>query len=106
MSSVTSATTYPQAVALYLANAGYAEDNSVTAAKAFVTACRAIILMRPTKSAHGKGGSTEFDLTMIQRQLEEARAWIASHGSPDVIHADFGNFRDYPPGSSFPRPGF
>ncbi|MDE2100771.1 MAG: hypothetical protein KGL39_26230 [Patescibacteria group bacterium] len=106
MSSVTGTTTLPQLKQLYLANAGYAEDNSVAAARAFVSACRGLIVMLPAKSAHGKGGSVEFDPAMVQKQLEEARAWIAANSAPGVIHPSFGNFRDYPPGSAFPYPGY
>ena len=104
-STITSASTLADCEASYLDNAGYAENNSVAQAAAFVTACRALLLKMPAKSAHGKGGSVEFNLEMIQRQLTEARAWLAAVGSPDVVHPSFGNFRDYPPGSAFDSPG-
>jgi hypothetical protein len=65
-----------------------------------------LLLKIPAKSTHGKGGSVEFNTEMIQRQLTEARSWLATHGTPDVVHPGFGNFRDYPPGSSWPGPGY
>jgi len=102
--TITSANTIQQVQAACLDNCGYAEANDTGMAGRFVTACRALILFRPSKTSHGKGGSVEFDLAQIQIQLNEARTWLANRQEPDVTHPDMTNFRDLPAGGSFPGP--
>ena len=106
MSTLTSTSTLADVKAAYFDNASYQEDNDPAKARAFVTACRFLLLMLPSKSMHGRGGSVELDVSQVAQQQALARSWLASHPSvsPDVIHSSFGNFRDYPPGSGFPGP--
>lgn len=95
--------------AAYVNNCGYAEANDATMAKAFISACRALIGLRPAKAAHGRGASVEFDWRALERQIEQAKAWLVSVNTPDVIHPDFGNLRDLPPGQNwpaYPNPGW
>ena len=103
-SPLSSASTYAQIKAAYLDNASYAENKSTAEAATFITACR-MLMLNPSRTGHGKA-SMEFNLEMIQKQLQEARAWLIAVGSPSVVHPGFGNFRDYPPGSSWPDPSY
>lgn len=87
----------------YDANADYDEDNSLSKAKAFRTACRRLLAKLPSSSLRGYMGgsqqSLQFRLDEIRRALKDSEAWIAMHnssGAPDVVHPDFsGGCRDY-----------
>ena len=83
------------AKAAYLDNADYEETGSVTKARAFVTACRHLLLLRPKSAGHG---NARFDLApeLIERQMMQAQAWINANntsGSGAVTHVDFSDFR-------------
>jgi hypothetical protein len=83
----------------YFDNAGYEENESLTEAKAFVTACRKLLAVPVTRSAQGgrDGNEIEMDPEQIAKQLDEARRWVAATlaaTSGSVIHADFTDFRE------------
>jgi len=77
MSSLTSASTLAQIKAAYADNASYQEDADVAKARAFVTACRLLLLKTPSKVMHGKAGGIEFSVASIQQQLDAANRWLA-----------------------------
>ena len=100
MSTLDSNSTRADVLAAYADNASYQEDNSLTKAKAFITACR--LLLSPKHSAKRSRGANsaeiELDLSLISRQLDDAQSWAtardtAAAGS-SVTHLSFDGFRD------------
>jgi len=81
MSSLSSASTFDQVVASYKDNASYEEDGSVSKARAFVTACRLLIVMLPKRTRGPEDGELETDPTRLTKEMEEARQWIANNSS-------------------------
>lgn len=104
MSSLTSTSTVDEIIASYTDNASYQEDASPAKARAFVTACRILLIKLPSKTVHGRGGSIEIDLSVVQDQLAAAQRWLATNltSGPDVLHPSLGNFRDFPSGGCYP----
>lgn len=93
--------TRDEVLAAYANNAGYEENESLSQAKAFATACRLLLSPRFSvkRSAHGgsNGEEVELDLTVIQKQLDDARAYVATNAAAEsgtgVVHPDFTDFR-------------
>lgn len=103
MSTLTSSSTRAEINAAYLDSASYEEDGSVIKAKAFITACRFLLLPKitPSRSAGpGDGGEVEFDLEAVKAQLESAQQYVAANDSSSyegfgtVKHVDFTGLRD------------
>lgn len=98
MAAITSASSFAQVQASYLDNVGYAEDNSPAKAKAFVTACRALLLLLPKASGQGSS-TTAYSPDLIQKEMEEARGWLSvndttsSNSAPKTRFIGFGGFR-------------
>jgi len=61
----------------YIANAGYAENDSLTEAKAFVTACTRLLLM-PVSSRSRPGSELSFSTASIERAKEKAERWVSN----------------------------
>ena len=91
--------------ASYVDNASYAEDGSVAKAKAFVTACRILLLKLPaeagTRESHVRLNPAE-----ISREKHDAEAWVqandATGGGPRVTR---GQFRELPVMRRSGKPG-
>jgi len=99
MAALSSSSTLVEVKAAYDDNASYEEDASVSKAKAFVTACRFLLRRLPKRSA-GSAGSGEIELNseQIERQLEEARKWVAANDTApatSVGHTRHSSFRDF-----------
>ncbi len=69
----------------YADNASYEEDGSATKARAFITACR-ILLMRMPKEAGTRESNTTFNPELIQKEMDRARDWLV--GNPDATQSD------------------
>lgn len=101
MSSLSSASTLTEVEAAYDDNAAYAESGSASMARAFCTACRILLRRVAKRTAHGGqwGFELEIDPRVVQQELQQAQAWLASApaASTDggVKYTDFSNFRDY-----------
>jgi len=86
-------------LAAYQDNACYEEEGNVTKAKAFLTACRCLLLILPKRAAHGGRGAEEIELStdLIQQQLADCRQWLALHDTsnhpPRVRHLSLESFR-------------
>jgi len=98
MSDITGTTTFAELAAIYRANASYAEDNSISKARAFVSACNALLLDLPSRTTSGRGGhEIEFDVGQISAARDKAQVWINANESnatrPRVRHVDLSNYR-------------
>lgn len=99
MSALDSTSTIAEAKAAYFDNASYEEDASAAKARAFVTACRFLLLMLPKRSKHGSAGEVELDPVQIRQQLVAAQSWTAANDTTSVAagevrYADFGSLRE------------
>lgn len=102
MSTITGSSTLEEIRTEYLANASYAEDASTAKAKAFVTACTALLLALAERQVHGgRGGGQEiqFNLELIAKEKSAAQTWLAgadesSAGGGGIVHADLSGFRN------------
>lgn len=103
MSTLTSASTLAQVRAAYMDGASYAEDASPSKCKAFITACRFLLLMMPKRASHGgrQGEEIEIDPSVIQEEKEAAENWLSGNdptgsGSAGggIVHVDFNGFRE------------
>lgn len=94
-SNLSSSSTDAEVRSCYQDNANFEESESLTKARAFVTACLHLLQREPASVA--KGGS-EMRLTpeQIQKELAYARQWIAQRsdsdferGGPRYVRASF-----------------
>lgn len=98
MSTLNSSSTDAEVAASYDDNASYAEDNSVSKARAFITACRLLLRRRPS-SLSQSGRSVAFDAGLIRKEMDEAKDWLSDHSDdeqdagPRVTGVDFRDFR-------------
>lgn len=97
MSTLSATSSLDDIKAAYLDNASYAEDDSVPKAKAFVTACRFLVLLTPTRSA-ASGSSVDLDVGLIKQEMDAASAWLEAKGEGvrrgrSVRHFSMENFR-------------
>jgi len=83
----------------YETNADYREDADADKCAAFISACTKLLVKLPTRSSGG-GAESEFNVELIEKQLDRAEKWLALHQSagalvsdPQVIHPDFSGFR-------------
>lgn len=94
MATLTSASTLAEIKAAYIDNASYAEDGDTTKARAFVTACRILLLKLPKRASFGRGLSDqELDLGVLRDELRTAQRYLAGRGSAAIRHADLRDFR-------------
>lgn len=93
--------TTAQVLDAWATNANYAENDSLSEARAFASAVRQLLSPRHSmkRSAAGGRGGTEIELDppTLLKQLEDANVWIsqklAANGG-GVIHADFTGYRE------------
>lgn len=97
MSTLNGSSTLAEVMASYDSNASYIEDNSLSKARAFITACS--ILLRRTPSNMEKASNTlSFNIQAIKQERDDAVAWLQARDpdaqvGPGVTYADFRNFR-------------
>ncbi len=100
MSTITSTSTLGQVQASYVDNASYAEDSSVAKCKAFITACRVLILRLPAQTGT-REAQLQLNPDLIQKEMKAAQEWLEGPGAalggtsagPRVTRASFENFR-------------
>jgi len=101
VSTLNSNSTLDEIQASYADNASYEEDGAATKARAFITACRLLVLKLPKRSAVGGGGAgaqeLELDVPLIQGEMAAAKAWLAANDTAtntgQTKHVDFTDFR-------------
>lgn len=99
MSTLNSASTLDEIRASYADNASYAEDQDVMKARAFLTACRLLLLHLPKRASHaGRAEEVELDLSVIQGEMKAAKAWLAAFSAgiaaARAVYTDFSGFRE------------
>ena len=68
--------TYATASAAYFDNSDWDDGaGSVTKARNFKNACRALLVLKPTSAADGEG-SHSFDMGLIAKRLESVKDWL------------------------------
>jgi hypothetical protein len=96
MATVDSSSTLAEVEAAYDDNASYLEDNSVTKARAFVSAARILIRRYPSSQASGDAAVT-LPIQQIKQELDEARQWLelrdTDRSPTEVSWADVSDFR-------------
>lgn len=99
MAELSSSSTLDQIVDSYVDNASYAEDDSITKARRFVSAVRILLVKRPSSMTKGSN-QLNFNLEILGRQLDEAQKWLEArdpdaNAGPMVTRPSFQNFRPY-----------
>lgn len=99
MATLSSSSTIDEIKASYADNASYEEDGSVTKAKAFITACRILLLRIPRLSAQDRA-QIQMAPELIQQEMRRASDFVASNpaaGSTTgrgTVHYSIQNLRD------------
>lgn len=94
MSTLSSSSTLTAIKNAYIDNASYAEDASTAKAKAFITACRILLLKLPKRAAHGRGNEVELDPRLIHDEMKAAQRWLAGQSAGAITHVSLEEFRD------------
>jgi len=84
MSSLTSASSLTEIKAAYLDNASYQEDADLAKARAFITACRMLLLKLPQHASQGDGVEVTLDVRMLQNEMNAAKRWIANSAAGSI----------------------
>ena len=93
--------------ASYLDNSGYEASGSVVQCQAFIRACRALMLRRPTKAMRSAGDghfALDWNVEAIRGELNRALQWLsfspAAQPDSGVVFPSFEESRDYDSGYS------
>lgn len=88
--------TYSTAKAAYLDNADFDVSEDVAKCRLFITACRQLLVLLPSRSAGFQASETEFSTELLEKQLASAREWLADQDLAEegVIHTSLEYFRD------------
>ena len=84
MSSLSSASTLDQIKTSCMDNASYEEDGSVAKCKAFITACRILLIKLPRKAQDGGSEEIELDVKLIRMELDSAIVWLQGNDTAVV----------------------
>lgn len=95
--AVDSTSTIAQIVAAIADNASYQENDSLTEAKAFVSAARLYIFKVP-KRQKNRSSETELDVKELRAEMKTAQDWIRVKGGDTshkrrIVHPSFDGFR-------------
>ena len=96
MASLSSSSTDAQVRAAYDDNASYEEDASASKCQAFITACKILLVRRPS-SVTNDGTTVAFNDQAVLDELARARTWLAGNQSSrggGVKYLDFSGVRD------------
>lgn len=63
----------------YESNAGYLENDSLTEAKAFITAATQLIARMPAESTNDDA-TVKMQVELISEQIRDARKWVRANG--------------------------
>jgi len=79
----------------YVTNEDYDEEGSVSKAKAFVVACRKLLLYLPKRSGSSSGEEVEFDPKIIQEELNNAKRWLMANNTSGQRRTRYMSIEDY-----------
>jgi hypothetical protein len=79
-SGLSSSSTRAQIIQVYNDNACYYEINSTSYAQAFVTACIMLLQSTVSSSRSAAGSEVTIDLKLVQKQLDDAKAFLKANG--------------------------
>lgn len=93
MASIDGSSTIEEIEKSYLDNASYGETLDFGMCRAFITACRALIIRLPATATKGMN-SLSFRLESVQQELERAQEWLEQRSRSDspmypTTNADF-----------------
>lgn len=101
MSTINSQSTTAQVEAAYDDNASYAEDNSPSKCRTFMTACRMLLRRYPRMMSTGQS-HTHFNPDLMQKELADAQEWLEANDTeapetsgPRITRASFEQFREF-----------
>jgi hypothetical protein len=87
--------------AAFLDSMSYDADGSPDKCRAFIAACRGLLLRRPSTASRGASDSSQaftWSMESIKAELDAARQWLAfapvANGGDNTVHPDFSNLRD------------
>lgn len=95
MSTLDSDSTDAQVNNAYDNSASYAEDGSVTKARAFITACRFLLRRMVKQAGHGPATLT-LSPELVLQEMRDAQSWLAANPATTnagVIHYGFKEIR-------------
>ena len=78
----------------YLANADYFAEQSTAKCKAFLTACKQLLVLLPSAAKSGGGNEQQWNIEAIEKQLATAQSWLSTRFG-DVDRTRFASFRDF-----------
>ncbi len=99
MPTLNSASSLDDVFAAYLDNASYEEQASAPMCRAFITACRCLLLLLPKRTSHAnRAEEVETDPAVITEEMKAAKMWLtinsAALSAARAAYCDFTNFRD------------
>lgn len=89
---VDSASTFAELRAEYEDTASYDVASDADLCRRFIVACRLLLVRLQSKSKHGDA-EVEMDPTLIQGQLEEAKAWLSGNDATASVSTTPGSVR-------------
>ena len=99
MATLNSASSLDDVQASYADSASYHEDGSPAKARAFITACRLLLLLLPKRASRGgraQGEEIELDPRLLAEQITEAKRFLSESADRTVPPNTFSfqSFRD------------
>jgi len=105
--AITSASSTADIEAAYLDNSDYEAEGSVVKCQAFVQACRALLLRRPSevkRNSHDSAFAMTWSLDGIRAEMDAAKQWLAfsaaGQAGGGVTFPSFSESRDYDSGAA------
>lgn len=77
----------------YLTNAGYEENVSYSECQAFITACRKLLVLLPSRAITGARAQVEMNVPLIEKAIHKAQQWAAANRPASQTGA--GGTREY-----------
>jgi hypothetical protein len=94
MATLDSTSTTAEITAAYLDNCGFREDDSAAMARAFITACTAMLARGIRSISHGFGERLDFSPEVLRALIQDAQQFIAND-TANAGGVKFVSFEDY-----------
>lgn len=63
----------------YLTNSGYEENRSYAECQAFITACRKLLILLPTRAITGARAQVEMNVPLVEKAIAKAQSWALAN---------------------------